>query len=264
MKTLFIDTENGYKSLGSKEDLESLFGYPVFQPGTWEAFTSTLTGLFEHSKEKVEHKVGNIVVEEEQILFRPKASTDVDMLVIDTGTELMMKLSSQVKKGSGPSLTQQEWGEIKSYWRKLMEMLNGLSVNLIMNVHLRAEEDESGITRYVPSIEGSSRHDIAKWFDFVFYTKTVLEPDGSKSYKWVTSRTEQFPHAKDRSGILEDEIDQDYAMVMAAVESRGWDVARILVCGTPGSGKTLALKSLIVNNNQKTEVEKNGTIHASV
>ena len=97
----------------------------------------------------------------------------------------------------------------------------------------------------MPYIDGSTKEDISKWFDFVFYTKTITDPDGKRKYVWVTSRTEMYDHAKDRTQLLQDEMEQDFTVVLKAARKRGFKGSRILIIGSPGSGKTYSLKTLV-------------------
>ena len=60
----------------------------------------------------------------------------------------------------------------------------------------------------------------------------------------MTARDEHFCHAKDRTQLLDAEIEQDYSIVFDAVKKVGWDTAKVLVIGEPGSGKTLSLRTL--------------------
>ena len=98
--------------------------------------------------------------------------------------------------------------------------------------------------KVVPYIDGSSKEDISKWFDFVFYTKTVISND-NREYRWVTARSEKYDHAKDRTGLLPPEMSQDYRKVIAAAQEKGFEGAKILVIGSPGSGKTYSLQTLV-------------------
>ena len=62
-----------------------------------------------------------------------------------------------------------------------------------------------------------------------------------------------YDHAKDRTQLLPAEMDQDYNVVLDAAHKRGFDGSKILIVGSPGSGKTYSLKSLISNNEQPEE-----------
>ena len=48
--------------------------------------------------------------------------------------------------------------------------------------------------------------------------------------------------------LLDPEIPQDYQLVINAVKEKGWKGAKILVIGSPGSGKTLSLKTIRKGN----------------
>jgi len=44
--------------------------------------------------------------------------------------------------------------------------------------------------------------------------------------------------------LLDNEIPQDYNAIFNAVKESGWDSAKILIIGEPGSGKTMSLNTL--------------------
>ena len=90
--------------------------------------------------------------------------------------------------------------------------------------------------------EGNKFLDI--WFDFVFYTKNKVSGD-DREYLWITARDEKYDHAKDRTGLLPPVMSQDYREVIAAAKKKGFEGAKILVIGSPGSGKTYSLQTLV-------------------
>ena len=108
----------------------------------------------------------------------------------------------------------------------------------------------------MPYIEGSTKVDLGKWFDFVLYTKVKKGKKGDREYIWVTARDEHYCHAKDRSQLLEPEMPQDYQIILDAIKKIGWNSAKILIIGEPGSGKTLSCKTLVKNEDDKPNVAK--------
>ena len=52
--------------------------------------------------------------------------------------------------------------------------------------------------------------------------------------------------------MLDNEIPQDYQVVINAANKRGYDGAKILVIGSPGTGKTYSLRTL---NPTRTKVK---------
>ena len=99
--------------------------------------------------------------------------------------------------------------------------------------------------KLIPYIDGSTKEDISKWFDFVFYTRTIDTPSGKTEYIWQTKHTEKYDHAKDRTNLLPAEIPQDFQLVLDAVKEKNFTSTKILIIGSPGSGKTWSLQTLV-------------------
>ena len=121
---------------------------------------------------------------------------------------------------------------------------------------------DDGVNKIIPYIDVSTKDDISKWFDFVFYTATVKEGK-DRQYVWITKRSEKYDHAKDRTDLLPEQMPQDYNEVVKAVKEKGFENCRILIIGSPGSGKTYSLSTLALNSNvatnqQTSEGETNG------
>ena len=168
----------------------------------------------------------------------------MDCMVIDTASEMSKKYARELK-GKAEQLQLKQWGKLKDTLDNFFSFTNAIPANLIVNCHCKMQEDnENGVMRVMPYIEGSTKVDVGKWFDFVLYTKVRKAKDGSREYVWVTARDEHYCHAKDRTQELPAEIPQDYAIIFDAVNKKGWDTAKVLVIGEPGSGKTLSLRTL--------------------
>ena len=244
MKTLLIDLENGYKSIGSKETIKDKFGLPLLNFNDFTSFRNFIGQLWSRKKIEKEVKVGEVSVVQSSYEIIAKEGVDIDCMVIDTASEMSKKYARELK-GKAESLQLKQWGKLKDTLDNFFSFTNAIPANLIVNCHCKMQEDnENGIMRVMPYIEGSTKVDVGKWFDFVLYTKVRKAKDGSREYVWVTARDEHFCHAKDRTQELPAEIPQDYSIIFDAVNKKGWDTAKVLVIGEPGSGKTLSLRTL--------------------
>ena len=242
MKTLMFDLEHGSQTLGSKEYIHKQFGFPVLQPGTWDQFQNTMGKLYKQEAVTEKIKIGNLEIDEERTIVVPKNGTQVDALILDTFSELSKKYMRQLSDKEG-RMKLQGWGQLKNKLDGALDFLSKIPGVIVCNCHSKIQTMDDG-NKVIPYIDGSSKDDISKWFDFVFYTKTVVDGD-SRHYRWITARSEKYDHAKDRTGLLESEIDQNYSTVIAAAKEKGFDGAKILVIGSPGSGKTYSLQTLV-------------------
>ena len=245
MKVLYFDLEHGSQTLGSEKHIQKMFGYSLLRPGSWDSFQHVIGQLYTKKNSVVEKKVGSLVIKEEQeaVTLRDKAPT-VDALIVDTFSELSKKyMRSLIKKETGKMLLQ-DWGKLRYKLDNCLEFVTRIPGVVICNVHAKLQTMDDGQNKILPYIDGSTKEDIAKWFDFVFYTKTITGV-GLPEYVWITSRTEKSDHAKDRTGLLDAQIPQDFSLVMNAAKECGFNGCKILVIGSPGSGKTYALRTLV-------------------
>ena len=242
-KLLYFDLEHGSQTLGSKKDLEKLFGYPELEPSIFGEFQAVIKQLY--AKKTVEEtvKIGDLVVKQSLRKVIAKSKTKIDGIVIDTVSELSKKYQRSLMNQEG-LMQMKDWGKLKNTIDKLMDMLTMLPGILICNCHSKLQHMDDGANKLVPYIDGSSKEDISKWFDFVFYCKAKTDMKGNTEYLWRTARTEKYDNAKDRTQLLDAEIPQDYQLVFDAVKEKGWDGAKILVIGSPGAGKTYSLNTI--------------------
>ena len=257
MKVLYFDLERGHQTLGSKGDVQELFGYPVLSPTTWDAFQATIGKIYTSQTVKETVKVGGLSIEEESTQVVPREGTVVDALVLDTFSELSKKFQRSLTDKQG-KMKLNQWGVLKNKLDLALEFISRIPGIIILNCHSKTSTTDDGTTKILPYIDGSTKEDISKWFDFVFYTKTILGSDGKRKYVWVTRRSETHDHAKDRTNLLKDVIDQDYSLVTKAAKDKGFKNVRILIIGSPGSGKTMSLRTLSDNYNKKQQGEVNG------
>ena len=244
MKTLYVDLENGYKSLGSPDDIKDMFGYNMLSFETFTDFGSFVKQLWTRQQVERVIDIDGVKVKQKSWEVTPVDGTSVECLAIDTGSEMAKKYVRELK-GNADALKLQQWGKLKDKLDGFFSFINSIPSSLIVNCHSKSEQDnENGVIRMLPYIEGSTKVDVGKWFDFVLYTKVRKSKGGGRDYIWVTARDEHFCHAKDRSQLLDEEVPQDYQLLISAAKKKGWDSFKALIIGEPGSGKTLSLKTL--------------------
>ena len=243
MKLLYFDLEHGSQSLGSKTDIQNLFGYPVLEPGTYDQFQSTIGKLFTQKAVNVPVKIGDITIEESRTEVLPVNGTIINGVVLDTFSELSKKYMRSISDRDG-KMKLQGWGQLKNKLDSVLEFVSRIPGVVVCNCHSKVQTMDEG-NKVIPYIDGSTKEDISKWFDFVFYTKTTKSKTGEREYIWITKRCEVYDHAKDRTNLLPAQIPQDYQLVMKAAKDKGFDGVKVLIIGAPGSGKTLSLKTLI-------------------
>ena len=245
MNILLFDLENGSKTLGNRGDIQKSFGLPVLSPGSYEDFGVVMGQLYDINEDDHPIKVGNLEIQEHRIVRSVKDPTfPIDALVIDTFSELSKKYQRNLTRDDGGTMKISSWGKLKNKLDGLLEYLTALPGIVICNCHSKIQTMDTGGNKVLPYIDGSTKEDVSKWFDFVLYATTVNHPNGTNTYVWRTNHTSLYDHAKDRTQLLDNEIPQDYQVVLNAANKRGYNGAKILIIGSPGTGKTFSLRTL--------------------
>ena len=254
MKILFLDFERGSQTLGSKDHIQEMFGYPMLSMPSWDQFQSMIGKLYTKKKTVNTIKIGKLEIPEETITVMPRDGAKVDVLVLDTFSELSKKFQRSLTDKNG-KMKIQDWGVLKNKLDIALDFVTSIPGVVILNVHSKIQTMDDGTTKLLPYIDGGTKEYISKCFDFVFYARTILDPAGNREYIWVTKRSEMYDNAKDRTTLLPAEMPQDYQKVIEAANKKGFENIRILIIGSPGSGKTYSLQTL-VNHGDKNENTK--------
>ena len=242
-KILMFDTEHGSHTLGGETEIQEMFNCPVLKPAQFADFRNIITSIYTTQRIEVDKKISDdLVIKEVQEQTILKNGVTVDALIIDSFSELAKKFQRSLVDKSGV-MKLNSWGKLKNTLDTLLEFITKVPGVLIATCHSKTETLEDGRTKIKPYIDGSTREDISKWFDFVLYTYTKKNGQ-SEDYMWRTKHSEVYEHAKDRTDLLPADMLQDFQPVIEAAREKGFDNVRILVVGSPGTGKTKSLATL--------------------
>ena len=132
MKTLYVDLENGYKTLGSPEDIKNMFGYNKLSFETFSDFGSFVKQLWTRQKIEKTIDIDGVKVKQESYEVIPRNGTSVGCLVIDTGSEMSKKYVRELK-GNADTLKLQQWGKLKDTMDSFFSFINSIPSNLVVN-----------------------------------------------------------------------------------------------------------------------------------
>ena len=243
-KILMFDTEHGSQTLGGEADIQEMFNCPVLKPAQFDDFRNIITSMYTTQRMEVEKKISDdLVIKEVQEQTILKNGINIDVLIIDSFSELAKKYQRSLVDKSGV-MKLNSWGKLKNTLDTLLEFITKVPGVLIVTCHSKTETLEDGRTKIKPYIDGSTKEDISKWFDFVLYTYTKKNGN-MEDYMWRTKHSSICEHAKDRTDLLPSDMKQDFQPVIEAAREKEFSNVRILVVGSPGTGKTKSLATLI-------------------
>ena len=242
-KILMFDTEHGSNTLGGETEIQEMFNCPVLKPAQFDDFRNIITSMYTTQRVEVEKRISDdLVIKEVQEQTILKNDVKIDTLIIDSFSELAKKYQRSLVDKTGV-MKLNSWGKLKNTLDTLLEFITKIPGVLIVTCHSKTETLEDGRTKIKPYIDGSTKEDISKWFDFVLYTYTKRN-GSSEDYMWRTKHSSIYEHAKDRTDLLPSDMKQDFQPVIEAAMEKGFSNVRIMVVGSPGTGKTKSLATL--------------------
>ena len=243
-KILMFDTEHGSNTLGGETEIQEMFNCPVLKPAQFDDFRNIISSMYTTQRIEVEKRISDdLVIKEVQEQTILKNDVKIDTLIIDSFSELAKKYQRSLVDKTGV-MKLNSWGKLKNTLDTLLEFITKIPGVLIVTCHSKTETLEDGRTKIKPYIDGSTKEDISKWFDFVLYTYTKRN-GSSEDYMWRTKHSSIYEHAKDRTDLLPSDMKQDFQPVIEAAMEKGFSNVRIMVVGSPGTGKTKSLATLI-------------------
>lgn len=174
---------------------------------------------------------------------RPKEQRRFETLVVDTlDAYQRIVIQDYLKRNNKASMSGwQDWGHLDAEMNELVGRLNGLPMNVVVNLHVKDtkvgenDEGEGGYLVKSPKLKGDLRDQIAAEFDLVGFMETGWEAvDGKRALaryiQWEPSPDK--PILKDRSGQLPARTsvtftDQDYLALLGPLQ----EAAKALVAG---------------------------------
>ena len=252
MSILIFDADKSLSAIGGESQIIELFGLPPIKinKGLEEA-RKYLKGLIQIKKTISKHPVfENLEFEEEHRLLSNNANKfNLNTLVFDTITAMGLQEREIIKRKRMkdiPSLNvldQQGWGMYADSMNSFIHNICSIEdAVIIVTAHIDPDKDHEGYIIEFPALKGSAKTEAQKWFDVIVYTKIIKDKNKTKYY-WITKGSDR-KIAKDRKGVLDDVMPQDFSIILKKYQKAGIQYPKILVLGHSGTGKTYSLKTL--------------------
>lgn len=254
MKFLLLDADHSLSAIGGASDIVRMTGYPEVPINRGiEQVNSLMKKLLVQKVVKVSHPLFG---ETEEIVYEPTPMAqkeELKGLALDTISvsfdQTLHRMTAPLKAGDPPrQLEMKDWGVISRFGMDFLLTMQKSPFWFIVNCHMGREKDgQSGIMFWGPQIKGSTAEQLNKFFDVVLYARVKSGKNGSAVYYWQT-RPDPQRDAKDRMGVLDAEMAQDYSVVFQKYVEKGVTAPKILVIGESGCGKTTAFKTIPPTN----------------
>ena len=152
IKILYLDFERGSQTLGSKDKIQEMFGYPMLTMNSWNQFQSMIGQLYTKEKTTNVIKIGTLEIPEETVEVKAKNGTVVDALILDTFSELSKKFQRSLTDKNG-KMKLQDWGVLKSKLDTALDFVTSIPGIVICNVHSKIQTMDDGTSKILPYID---------------------------------------------------------------------------------------------------------------
>lgn len=119
---------------------------------------------------------------------------------IDSFSQFQKNLEKQIT-----STGFQLWAEIKEITREVVDRLKAMPINFVALCEV-AMKDDDGAVKFIPSLLGSSKDEIAYWFDEVYFFEKTGKAGEMPKFRALTQSGSRYP-CKSRIGTLPVVID---------------------------------------------------------
>lgn len=154
----------------------------------------------------------------------------VQTVVVDTLDEIArMLIKQRLEDERKESFAMADWGWLGDQLRNIVRAFRNLDMNVIINVHVKSQEDsETGRTYFKPAIQGAMSDELAAYVDLalLMVAKPTTTVVNGKNVRSITRYLQTYPDAqhpwvKDRSGKLPMEFavnfEDDYERIHKAI-----------------------------------------------
>lgn len=251
--TLVFDYDGSLASIGGEAKLLQTFGIrPIRIHKGLEQTKSVIKKLTKPIQKAIDHPLLDdvAVLEEGYELSQKSKELNLDCLVFDTVTAMGLQERNQIKlRRNIETMDQRGWGVYGDSMNSFIYSICSLPVKTIFNAHIDRDREAGETVLELPSIKGSSKVEIQKWFDVILFTRVSTDPKTKESKFYWQTKPSEGRYAKDRLGILPSSIPQNFQLIFDEYEKAGIKHPNILVLGDSGTGKSKALSSLVYNPN---------------
>jgi GTPase SAR1 family protein len=122
-----------------------------------------------------------------------------DLIYVDSLSQWQKLLESEIPETSNKFA---KWQTVKEYTKDVIAEFKKLPFHTVFTCEIIKDKDEeSGSVLYIPSLSGSSKHEISYWFDEVYYfTRFQADLKSPIQYKALTASAMKYP-CKSRLGM---------------------------------------------------------------